>query len=72
MHVVVCPVASLWKDVTRCLKDKDVQEATKYKLTLETRQRAEEKDRKEKKVKWQTKVCSSAASLGFTRQTAAL
>ncbi|KAK2161827.1 hypothetical protein NP493_1555g00006 [Ridgeia piscesae] len=45
----------LWKDVTRCLKDKDVQEATKYKLTLETRQRAEEKDRKEKKVKWQTK-----------------
>ena len=66
---MACPVASLWKDVTRCLKDKDVQEATKYKLTLEARQRAEEKDRKEKKLKWQTKVRPpSAASYDLIRQ----
>ncbi|KAI0209600.1 Oxysterol-binding protein-related protein 9 [Lamellibrachia satsuma] len=45
----------LWKEVTQCLKDKNVGEATKFKQGLEARQRAEEKERKEQKLKWQTK-----------------
>ena len=42
--------------MTVCLRDKNVEEATKHKQKLEAQQRAEEKDRKEKKLKWQTKV----------------
>ena len=46
----------LWKDVTKHLKDKNVEKATEYKRFLEQRQRDEAKERKEHGLKWQTKV----------------
>ncbi|KAJ8305963.1 hypothetical protein KUTeg_016508 [Tegillarca granosa] len=45
----------LWKDVTRSLKNKDVEAATEFKHKLEQRQREEAKERKEKGIKWETK-----------------
>ncbi|CAF0803317.1 unnamed protein product [Didymodactylos carnosus] len=45
----------LWKDVTYCLKSKQLEKATEAKLALEQRQREETKERAEKSLKWQTK-----------------
>ncbi|CAF0780984.1 unnamed protein product [Didymodactylos carnosus] len=45
----------LWKDVTYCLKSKQLEKATDAKLLLEQRQREEAKERAEKSLKWQTK-----------------
>ena len=47
----------LWKNVTRCLKANNVDEATTHKHFLEERQRAEAKLRKENNSTWKTKVC---------------
>ena len=47
----------LWRKVTQNLKDKNVDAATEEKHKLEQRQRDEAKERKERGVKWETKVC---------------
>ena len=46
----------LWKNVTKHLKDKDVEGATEFKHQLEQRQREEAKARKESGEKWKHKV----------------
>ncbi|XP_073259098.1 oxysterol-binding protein-related protein 9-like [Porites lutea] len=46
----------LWKDVTKCLKEDDVESATGFKHKLEERQRAEARERKEKGTSWETKL----------------
>ncbi|RDD41793.1 Oxysterol-binding protein-related protein 11 [Trichoplax sp. H2] len=45
----------LWRHVTKALKNKDVDSATKYKRTLEDRQRSEARQRKEENKEWETK-----------------
>ncbi|XP_069126896.1 oxysterol-binding protein-related protein 9-like isoform X2 [Argopecten irradians] len=45
----------LWEQVTRNLKQKNVEVATEFKHKLEHRQRTEAKERKEKGLKWETK-----------------
>ncbi len=49
-------ICRLWKDCTKSLKEKDVEKATEAKHFLEQRQREEAKDRKERGVKWDTRV----------------
>ena len=46
----------LWKDVTYNLKINDIDSATIAKSGLEHRQRTEAAERKEKNVKWETKL----------------
>lgn len=46
----------LWENVTHHLKVGTVDKATTYKQALEHRQREEAKERKEKGIKWETKV----------------
>lgn len=48
---------SLWKDVTLNLKLKDIDAATEAKHRLEEKQRAEARERKEKEMQWETRVC---------------
>ena len=56
-NILVCCLSfSLWKDVTYCLKFKQLDRATTAKSFLERRQRNEAKERAEKSLKWQTKV----------------
>ncbi|XP_013405003.1 oxysterol-binding protein-related protein 9 isoform X2 [Lingula anatina] len=45
----------LWQDVTKHLKEKNVDKATEFKRKLEQRQREEAKERLEKGLKWETK-----------------
>ncbi|KAM9326890.1 oxysterol-binding protein-related protein 9 [Gastrophryne carolinensis] len=46
----------LWKDVTYNLKIRDIDAATEAKHSLEERQRAEAKERKEKETQWETRL----------------
>lgn len=46
----------LWKDVTYGLKVGNIEAATAAKSALEQRQREEAADRKEKNLKWETKL----------------
>ncbi|KAJ3449786.1 oxysterol-binding protein-related protein [Anaeramoeba flamelloides] len=45
----------LWKEVTKGLKNDDVDYASKYKFALETKQREDRKVRKEDETVWETK-----------------
>ncbi|MGH0154320.1 UNVERIFIED_CONTAM: hypothetical protein FKN15_026779 [Acipenser sinensis] len=47
---------SLWKDVTVNLKLRDIDAATEAKHSLEEKQRAEARERKEKEMQWETRV----------------
>ncbi|XP_063795616.1 oxysterol-binding protein-related protein 9 isoform X2 [Pseudophryne corroboree] len=46
----------LWKDVTLNLKIRDIDAATEAKHSLEERQRAEARERKEKELQWETRL----------------
>ncbi|KAM8930267.1 oxysterol-binding protein-related protein 9 isoform 3-T3 [Pelodytes ibericus] len=46
----------LWKDVTCNLKIRDIDAATEAKHSLEERQRAEARERKEKETQWETRL----------------
>ncbi|KAM5149105.1 oxysterol-binding protein-related protein 9 isoform 2-T2 [Mantella aurantiaca] len=46
----------LWKDVTYNLKIRDIDSATEAKHSLEERQRAEARERKEKEEQWETRL----------------
>ena len=46
-----------WKVVTAALKRQDVNEATAAKYAIEQNQRNLAKDREEKSIKWQNRVC---------------
>ncbi|RXM28812.1 Oxysterol-binding protein-related protein 9 [Acipenser ruthenus] len=47
---------SLWKDVTVNLKLRDIDAATEAKHSLEEKQRAEARERKEKEMQWETRL----------------
>ncbi|KAJ8395435.1 hypothetical protein AAFF_G00031690 [Aldrovandia affinis] len=47
---------SLWKDVTANLKLKDIDAATEAKHSLEEKQRAEARERKENETQWETRL----------------
>ncbi|MBN3282016.1 OSBL9 protein, partial [Polyodon spathula] len=47
---------SLWKDVTVNLKLRDIDAATEAKHSLEEKQRAEARERKENEMQWETRV----------------
>ena len=53
--ILIC-YRRLWKDVTYNLKINDIDAATVAKSGLEHRQRTEAAERKEKNVKWETKL----------------
>ncbi|XP_068095169.1 oxysterol-binding protein-related protein 9 isoform X2 [Hyperolius riggenbachi] len=46
----------LWRDVTYNLKIRDIEAATEAKHSLEERQRAEARERKEKETQWETRL----------------
>ncbi|XP_069673311.1 oxysterol-binding protein-related protein 9 isoform X2 [Periplaneta americana] len=50
----------LWKEVTAGLRLKDIERATDAKFALEQKQRDEAKDRKERGLKWETKLFQEA------------
>lgn len=49
----------LWKEVTAALKQQDVSAATSAKYSIEQKQRELVKERQEKSMKWENRVCSS-------------